>query len=60
MGCIPHPIQARRAVAGVAPAHRSERLGGAVHEVGPVATVNVQIDEPRREVHAAEVDDARA
>ena len=45
--------QARGAVAGVAAADGAERLGGAVHEVGPVAAVDVQVDEPGREVHAA-------
>ena len=42
--------QARRAVASVAAADGAERLGGAVHEVRPVAAVDVQVDEPRREV----------
>jgi len=43
-------------VARVTPAHRAERLRRAVHEIGAVAAVNVQINEPRREVHSAEVD----
>ncbi len=38
----------------------AERVRGAVHEVGPVAAVDVQVDEPRREVHPAEVDPAVA
>ena len=42
--------QRRRAVAGVGAADGAERLGGAVHEVGPVAAVDVQVDESRREV----------
>src|SRR5207253_5147579 len=47
--------EARRAVAEVAAADGGERLAGAVHEVGPGAAVDVQIDEPRGEVQAAEI-----
>src|SRR5207253_3105215 len=50
--------EARCPVPGVAPAYRAEGFRRAVHEVGPVATVDVQIDESRREVHPAEVDRA--
>src|SRR5207248_10409031 len=50
--------QAGRAVAGVGAADRAERLGGAVHEVGPRAAVDVEIDVTRDEVAAFEVDNA--
>jgi hypothetical protein len=43
-------------VTGVRAAHGLERLRGAIHEVGAIATVNVQVHEPRCEVSTVEID----
>ena len=48
--------EAGGAVAGVGATGGAERLLGAVHEVGAVAAVDVQVDEPGREVAAPQVD----
>ena len=48
--------QARRAVTRVATADCAERLGSAVHEVGAVAAVNVQVHEPRCEIRPIKID----
>src|SRR5436190_6163895 len=48
--------EARRAVASVGTANRNKRLFGPIHEVVPVAAVDVDVDEPRHQKGAAEVD----
>ena len=45
-----------RAVAGVGADHRLERLGSAVHEIGVVAAMHMEIDEPRGHEVAGGVD----
>jgi hypothetical protein len=47
---------AGRSVARVRGGRRLERFEGAVHEVGVVAAVHMQIDEPRSHVSTARVD----
>ena len=48
--------QARGAVAGVGPADGAERLLGPVHEIGAVAAVDVEVDEPGCEIATLQVD----
>src|SRR5579871_341196 len=51
--------QAGRPVASMGAADCAESLGCAVHKVGAGASVDVQIDEPRREIATVEIDNIR-
>ena len=45
------------AMSGVCPADGAKRFRSAVHEVGIIPAVDMQIDEPRRQEPAAQIDD---
>ena len=50
----------RRSVPGVGRQDGAKRFGRSVHEVGPVAAVDVQIDEAGEQIAALQIDDGQA